>query len=230
MGRETLDVELYWSVRSPYSYMATPRLLALQETTNARIRVRVVNPHAVRAPELHAARGSLWLSYFKTDIVRTAAYLGLPLAWPRPDPVKTDAQTGKAASDQPRLDHLNRLIEAAEERGAGIAYIHALSRLLWAPETHDWTAGNQLASVAQKAGLDPAELEASAIDDAARLDARIADNHRREEQAGHWGVPLMVFRGEPFFGQDRIEQLVWRLRRNGLEASGGLDTDTEMTS
>jgi 2-hydroxychromene-2-carboxylate isomerase len=26
-----------------------------------------------------------------------------------------------------------------------------------------------------------------------------------------------VFRGEPFFGQDRLDTLVWRLRQYGLE-------------
>jgi hypothetical protein len=30
------------------------------------------------------------------------------------------------------------------------------------------------------------------------------------------GVPNMVFRGEPFFGQDRFDVLFWRLRQNGL--------------
>jgi len=28
----------------------------------------------------------------------------------------------------------------------------------------------------------------------------------------------MVFAGEPFFGQDRIELLVWRMRQHGLRA------------
>ena len=27
----------------------------------------------------------------------------------------------------------------------------------------------------------------------------------------------MVFRGEPFFGQDRIELLFWRMRQAGLK-------------
>jgi 2-hydroxychromene-2-carboxylate isomerase len=31
-------------------------------------------------------------------------------------------------------------------------------------------------------------------------------------------VPMMVFGGEPFFGQDRIDQLVWRLKQAGLHA------------
>lgn len=229
MSQETLDIDLYWSVRSPYSYMATPRLFALHEKTNAKIRVRVVYPHAVRAREFHAARGPLWISYFKIDIVRTASYLGLPIAWPRPDPVETDPETGEAASEQPRLEHLSRLVEAAEARSAGIAYIHALTGLLWSPETEDWTAGDQLATVARQAGLDPDELERAATDEAAHFDARIEENHRAEEAAGHWGVPLMVFRGEPFFGQDRIGQLVWRLRQHGLEAPGDLGLDMETT-
>ena len=34
----------------------------------------------------------------------------------------------------------------------------------------------------------------------------------------HWGVPTMVFNDEPFFGQDKIELLIWRLKQNGLTA------------
>ena len=36
------------------------------------------------------------------------------------------------------------------------------------------------------------------------------------EAAGHWGVPTFVFQGEPFFGQDRIDVLLWRLGQHGL--------------
>ncbi len=32
----------------------------------------------------------------------------------------------------------------------------------------------------------------------------------------HEGVPCFVFRNEPFFGQDRIEMLIWRLKQYGL--------------
>jgi 2-hydroxychromene-2-carboxylate isomerase len=30
-------------------------------------------------------------------------------------------------------------------------------------------------------------------------------------------VPLFVFEGEPFFGQDRLDLLVWRMRQAGLQ-------------
>ena len=41
----------------------------------------------------------------------------------------------------------------------------------------------------------------------------IAGNEAAQKRAGHWGVPLMVFEGEPFFGQDRFEILKWRITR-----------------
>jgi len=35
-------------------------------------------------------------------------------------------------------------------------------------------------------------------------------------EAGHWGVPTRVFEGEPFFGEDRLDVLLWRLKQKGL--------------
>ena len=37
-----------------------------------------------------------------------------------------------------------------------------------------------------------------------------------QEAAGHWGVPLIDFQGEPFFGQDRLDVLLWRMTKAGL--------------
>jgi 2-hydroxychromene-2-carboxylate isomerase len=59
-------------------------------------------------------------------------------------------------------------------------------------------------------------MDATIARDAARLDSAISQNQNDLEKAGHWGVPTTVFRGEPFFGQDRLELLVWRLRQHGL--------------
>ena len=55
----------------------------------------------------------------------------------------------------------------------------------------------------------------AAIADGDHLDA-IERNHEELEAIGHWGVPTMALRGEPFFGQDRIETLRWRLETLGV--------------
>ena len=55
----TLTVDLYWSFRSPYSYLATPRLRALARAYDVDIRVRPVYPLAIRTPDFFAELGVL---------------------------------------------------------------------------------------------------------------------------------------------------------------------------
>ena len=45
----------------------------------------------------------------------------------------------------------------------------------------------------------------------------IQDNQKAQRAGGHFGVPLMVFNGEPFFGQDRFDLFKWRLEKSGLQ-------------
>ena len=52
--------------------------------------------------------------------------------------------------------------------------------------------------------------------EAEALDNEVAGNQVALEIAGHWGVPTLVFEGEPFFGQDRIEMAKWRMEQKGL--------------
>jgi 2-hydroxychromene-2-carboxylate isomerase len=51
----------------------------------------------------------------------------------------------------------------------------------------------------------------------ARLKAIVDANQGALAKAGHWGVPTCVFDGEPFFGQDRLDTLLWRLEQKGLK-------------
>ena len=45
----TLAIDVFWSFRSPYSYLATPRLVALAHDYDLQVNVRVVLPIAVAA-------------------------------------------------------------------------------------------------------------------------------------------------------------------------------------
>ena len=75
---------------------------------------------------------------------------------------------------------------------------------------------DHLTGAAARAGLDLADLDAEAVAEAEALDAEVAANQTALEAAGHWGVPTLVFQGEPFFGQDRIELALWRMQSCGL--------------
>ena len=212
----TLLVDLYWSFRSPYSYLVTPRLIELERDWDARVNVRPVLPIAVRQPDFFANADPLWMSYLFRDCVRSAEFAGLPLRWPRPDPVVMDHATRTYPKEQPYIHRLTRLGALAAERGHGLALLRVVSHLIWSGEVDGWHEGDHLAQALAGAGLELAELDAVQAAEADRLDAVIKANEVDQRLGGHYGVPLMVFEGEPFFGQDRYDQLLWRMQQKGL--------------
>ncbi len=217
----TLSVDLFWSFRSPYSYLATGRLVALARDYTVDIQVRPVYPLAVRVKDYFKTIDRDWVHYLRLDVVRTAEMRGIPFRWPRPDPIVMDFSTGDVPEDQPYIHRLMRLGVLAAERGHGLRFIDEVSRLLYSGVVENWHEGDHLAGAAARAGLDLAEMEATVAADPERLDALIVANEKDQRAAHHWGVPLMVFQGEAFFGQDRIDQLIWRLTQHGLAPRPG---------
>lgn len=211
-----LEVDVYWSFRSPYSYLATPRLVQLEQQYDLKVNVKPVLPLAIRKPEFFEQVNPLWPPYLLRDTFRIAQYLGVDYGWPRPDPVVQEFPSRKISPEQPYAPRLTRLGQLAVERGRGLPFISEVSRVIWCGKITDWHLGSHLADAAARAGVDLAELDVLATREQARLDERIAQNQADLEAAGHWGVPTMVFQGEPFFGQDRIELLVWRMQQHGL--------------
>lgn len=215
-----LSIDLYWSFRSPYSYLAVKQLAPLRRRWDFDITPRIVLPIAVRDPERYARNlDQAWMDYTIRDVARLAEMMSLHIAPPSPDPVVIDPETRQAASDQPHIHRLSRLGVAASEMGRGLSFIDEVSTLIWSGEA--WTGDDRLADAAARAGLDLAELEKRVETHAERFDVLLADNQAALEKAGHWGVPTMVFENEPFFGQDRIPVLLWRMRQKGLSERSG---------
>lgn len=210
------EVDLYWSFRSPYSYIVVPKLLELERDFDARVNVRPVLPIAVRQPDFFAHADPLWTSYLMRDCARSAEFAGLPLRWPRPDPVVMDFATRTYPKEQPHIHRLTRLGVLAAEQDQGLALLRAVSHLIWSGEVDGWHEGDHLAQAFSTAGCDLAEMDAVQAAEAERLDAAIKQNEADQRTGGHYGVPLMVYDGEPFFGQDRYDQLVWRMQQKGM--------------
>jgi 2-hydroxychromene-2-carboxylate isomerase len=214
----TLSIDLFWSFRSPYSYLATPRLVTMQRDYDLNINVRPVYPLAVRSGEFFGQVNPMWIPYLMRDTYRISQMLGLPYRWPRPDPVVVDPQTRAATPNQPYIHRLTRLGCAAAETPHGLDFLHEISRVIWSGEIEGWYGGDHLKNATARAGLDLAALDKTIADDPDKYEAIIMANQKAHVEAGHWGVPTMAFNGEPFFGQDRIPDLLWRLKQNGLKA------------
>lgn len=215
----TLTYDLFWSFRSPYSYLVTKRLVALERDHDVKANVRPVYPIAVRIPGFFKQVNPMWPPYLLKDTRRIAEMEGLPYAWPSPDPILMDMKSGEVATEQPYISRLTRAGVLAAERGLGLAFLDEISSVIFGG-VKNWHEGDHLRNAAKRAGLDMDELDAAAAREADRLEAVIAANEASQKAAGHWGVPLMAFEGEPFFGQDRVDHLIWRMKQQGLRKRG----------
>jgi 2-hydroxychromene-2-carboxylate isomerase len=215
-NKMTLEFSLYWSFRSPYSYLAMKKLRQIKETYDLNIIVKPVYPIAIRKADFFKTVDPQWMPYLQMDVRRIAKMEDIPFFWPKPDPIIQDLETRKISSDQPYIFRLTNLGIAACRRGKGLAFLHEASACIFGG-TLNWHEGDHLAQATRCAGLDLDELEAEIQSDKMAIEAEIQSNQAEQHGAGHWGVPLMVFEGEPFFGQDRIDLLVWRMKEAGLQ-------------
>jgi 2-hydroxychromene-2-carboxylate isomerase len=212
----TLEFDFYFSFRSPYSYLAVPPIAAALQRYDIAANMRIVYPIAVRIPGFFKRVDPLWPPYLMRDTRRIAEMEGIPYRWPRPDPIIMDLTKGEVAADQPYIHRVSRLGILAAEAGRGFELVREISRLIWSGETDNWHEDRHLAPAVAAAGLDLATLDGQIAREADRLAAVLEANAQAQRLAGHWGVPLFAFKGECFFGQDRISHLLWRMGQHDL--------------
>jgi 2-hydroxychromene-2-carboxylate isomerase len=156
---------------------------------------------------------------YSTLSASIAEMLSMPMILPQPDPIVQNYETREIPEYQPCIWHLTRLGQAAAEAGKSLDFYCEVSRTIYT--VPGWNEGDRLAQAAARAGLDFATLDAKVAADAKRLDEVIEANQNALHAGGHWGVPTMVFEGVPFFGQDRIDVLLWRMKQRGVELRAG---------
>jgi 2-hydroxychromene-2-carboxylate isomerase len=213
----TLSFDYYFSFRSPYSYLSAPQVEALIARYDIAPRMRFVLPIAVRIPGFFKQVNPLWPPYLLRDTFRISQMHNIPYRWPKPDPIVMDFAAGEVAAEQPYIYRVTRLGVAAERESKGLAFAQRASRAIWSGEVDNWHESDHLTRALGDAGLDASATEDFAATHVAELDAEIAANERDQKNAGHWGVPLFVFQDEPFFGQDRLDHMIWRMRQAGLQ-------------
>ena len=217
----TLSVDLFFSFRSPYSYLALPKTLRLIEQYDLAVNLRPVYPLAVRVPGFFKRANPQFARYVMLDSSRVAQHEGIPFRFPRPDPIMQDMTTLEVAAEQPYIHRLTRLGALAQLDGRSLAFTAAIARVLWDGTVAPWNEGDHLARAAETAGFDLAAMDAAISADPDRYEQVIAGNEADQAASGHWGVPTFVFDKEPFFGQDRIDLLVWRMQGKGLARRAG---------
>lgn len=207
------EVDLFFSFRSPWSYFGAWQMYDLQRQYALQVNLRVVNPIYIRYNDFFDKAHEKWQPYFLTDLLRCSEYRGIPIGMSVPDPINTELP----ADDPAHLVlKLNPLGIAAEAAGRGIEFAREVSGIVWSGQVEGWDQGDHLSLAAERAGLELPVLEQWVSDNASAWPQQLLVNDAALEEH-HWGVPTMVFEGEPFFGQDKIETLLWRMLQKGLK-------------
>lgn len=203
----TDQVDVYYDFRSPYAYFAAWRIAQKRFVPPVAIDWRwhpvsidvLLNLQAGREP---------WAAYVDplapakrrhlvADVRRCAAFYGAPLVAPyvpRPDPVPALCAALLLEQHGTRSDlFVNAVFEEMWSRAGRIDTSDVLARCL------------RLASQGEEL-LDAARSEEAK----AELTARTLKAY----EEGVFGVPSFVFRGEIFFGADRLDMLGWRMQRS----------------
>jgi len=194
-------VDYFYSYRSPYSYLSAPRAFALPDRYEIELAFHGVVPMVMRGQAVPRVKGVHTIR----DVAREARRLGMPFGRIH-DPLGDGAM------------RCLRVGAHAVRRGREADFVLAAGRAIWA-EAVDVSRDQGLRTVCESAGLDWEECRAALEDE--ELGATVARDTAALDELGHWGVPLMVLRGEIFWGQDRIEDLEAALEEAGLAREPG---------
>ncbi len=190
---ELPPLEIFFSFRSPYSYLAVERVRAIASSFGIEFRIRLVLPMVMRGMQVPLAKGK----YIAFDAGREARRLGVPFGR-FVDPVGEGIERCMAAAQAAQAEnrHAEFVIEAGRAvfaRGINVASEKGL-RKVTAKAALFWP------SVADKLGRD---------------DWRPAVEAARQEMvdAGSWGVPTLRIGDWVTWGQDRDWLLIRHLER-----------------
>lgn len=195
-------IDYYFTPVSPFTYLGHARFAAMARDAGVEVDVKPVDIGRV-----FAASGGLPLgkrapqrqSYRLVELQRWRDFLGIAL---NPQPRHFPCPGDPAA----------KWILAANAVAAhqALPLAGAIGRALWTEE-RDIAQPQTLADIARENGLDAADL-AQAADSpavAARYEALTAEAIDR----GVFGAPTYVYRGEMFWGQDRLDFLARKLAK-----------------
>ncbi|HEY2736528.1 MAG TPA: DsbA family protein [Polyangiales bacterium] len=194
-------VRFYFSFRSPYSWLAFPRIeLAIERTGLALEYIPIFPPP--NFPN-DPARVPTKAAYIRHDLERLARAYGLAFKMPQ----ELDCEWAR-----PHAAFLH-----AHDRGCGPAFARAMFAARFSRgEAIDDDA--VIARCAEQVGLEALPLLA-AQDDVALQERVVHGMIRGVQEDGLFGVPLLVHRGERFWGNDRIE---WFLRHVEEQRGGAV--------
>lgn len=195
-----LSLEIFPSLRSPYTAMIFDRSVRLAESVGVPLTIRPVMPMVMRGAPVPTAKGL----YIMLDTLREAEHIGAPFG-NMYDPIGRAVERGFA------------LWPFARDKGRGAEFISAFLKAAFVDGRPTGT-DEGLRRVTEDAGLSFEEARLTLDDESWREEL---EKNRRTlyDELGLWGVPSYRLRGpenEPdlcVWGQDRLWLVAAEIRR-----------------
>lgn len=191
------EVEFFYDLASPYSYLAATQLAGVAERTGTTVRFVPVVLGRILAAAAAAQASPAKQRYLQADLGRWARRLKVPLIAPSRFPMNT-------------MQALRLCVQAAQRsaeahRALALRLFHAY----WAAD-QDLLDRRVLERALQAADLPAAEL----LDGCSRPEVRDALRDHTEDALarGVFGVPSFIVAGELFWGNDRLDFVEAALR------------------
>jgi 2-hydroxychromene-2-carboxylate isomerase len=183
-------LEMFFSFRSPYSYLALSRVFEIADAFGLRLVVRPVLPMVMRGMQVPRAK----LAYIAMDTAREARRLGIPYG-KLADPVGAGVERCLAV-----------FCYAQQEKRERDFLLHA-GEAVWARGI-DVATDVGMRKVTGRCGLFWPEVLEAMADDGWR--DSVEENRAAMFDAGCWGVPTLRIGNFTTWGQDRL----WLLARH----------------
>jgi 2-hydroxychromene-2-carboxylate isomerase len=191
------EIDYYFSLQSPWSYLGSGRFAEIARRHGAAVHVKPCDLGRVFAASGGlpvAQRPKQRQAYRLVELERWRDFLGIPLIL-RPTHLPLSGDLGA------------RAVIAARRLGGedvALALAAALGRAIWV-EDRDIADPGTVEAVAREADLDGgAVLSAAEMPDVA---AEHVSNTDEAIERQVFGAPTYIFRGELFWGQDRLDFL-----------------------
>lgn len=181
-------LELFYSVRSPYSYLSLKRVYAIAEAFGIELKLRPVLPMVMRGMQVPRPK----LLYIVKDTMREAERLGIPFG-KIADPV--GAATERCLA----------VFRYAESEHKGCDFLANAGIAIWS-EAIDVSTDKGMRKVTDRSGLFWPDVVAAMASEDWRTE--IEGNRESMMASGSWGVPTIRLGNEVFWGQDRDWLLV----------------------
>jgi 2-hydroxychromene-2-carboxylate isomerase len=192
----SVQLEMWFSFRSPYSYLAFEQIEAMLAPFGVPLVLRPVAPMVARGLPVPQVKRM----YIVHDAKREADRLGIPFG-EICDPLGVG------------VDNCLAIMAWASERGAGLAFAKSAMRGIWA-EARDVASYVDLRHVVERAGL-PWDEAKQVVGNPAAVKQATA-NAADLAVFGLWGVPSFKVGDLTTWGQDRLPMIAERLRRHAV--------------